>query len=69
MRFSGPAAASIAIAIAALAVTATATAQVQVQPYGFNDAGGFRDILPPGNRGTVNAVEAAGFLGAGIRPA
>src|SRR4051794_26537911 len=33
--------------------------------YRQNDAGGFRDILPPGTRGRYNAVELAAFLAAG----
>ena len=35
------------------------------QPYQANDAGGFRDILPPGTRGRYNAVELAAFLANG----
>jgi acyl-homoserine lactone acylase PvdQ len=34
-------------------------------PYQANDAGGFRDILPPGTRGRYNAVELAAFLATG----
>jgi hypothetical protein len=34
-------------------------------PYGANDGGGFRDVLPSGTRGHYNAVELAGFLTAG----
>jgi hypothetical protein len=34
-------------------------------PYGANDGGGFRDILPSGTRGRYNAVELAAFLAAG----
>jgi acyl-homoserine lactone acylase PvdQ len=37
----------------------------QPQPYQANDAGGFRDILPPGTRGRYNAVELAAFLANG----
>ena len=29
-------------------------AQADVQPYGTNDAGGFRDVLPPGANGLAN---------------
>lgn len=36
--------------------------------YGENDAGGFRNILPPGQGTTVNAVEVAAFVGTGARP-
>jgi acyl-homoserine lactone acylase PvdQ len=35
------------------------------EPYRANDAGGFRDILPPGTRGRYNAVELAAFLATG----
>jgi acyl-homoserine lactone acylase PvdQ len=35
------------------------------QPYRANDAGGFRDILPPGTRGRYDAVELAAFLANG----
>jgi acyl-homoserine lactone acylase PvdQ len=34
-------------------------------PYGANDGGGFRDVLPSGTRGHYSAVELAGFLTAG----
>ncbi len=34
-------------------------------PYGADDGGGFRDVLPSGTRGHYNAVELAAFLGAG----
>src|SRR4051794_35218238 len=33
--------------------------------YRQNDAGGFRDVLPPGTRGRYNAVELAAFLANG----
>jgi acyl-homoserine lactone acylase PvdQ len=52
----------IAIALAALGLLALATpAAAQVQPYGTNDYGGFRNILPSGQGQTVNAVEFAQF--------
>ena len=56
-------------ALAALAVT-SAPAQAAPQPiaYGQNDAGGVRNILPPGQGQNVNAGEAAGFLGGGQQP-
>jgi acyl-homoserine lactone acylase PvdQ len=43
-------------------------AAAQVQPYGTNDFGGFRNILPPGQGQNVNAAEAAAFLGGGTLP-
>src|SRR3954452_9610075 len=36
-----------------------------VQPYGANDGGGFRDILPPGTAGTYNALSLARFEASG----
>jgi acyl-homoserine lactone acylase PvdQ len=35
------------------------------RPFGENDAGGFRDVLPPGTRGRYNAAELAAFLATG----
>jgi acyl-homoserine lactone acylase PvdQ len=35
------------------------------RPYGENDAGGFRDVLPPGTRGRYNGPELAAFLATG----
>ena len=46
------------IAVAALAAL-PAVAAAQAQPYGTNDAGGFRNVLPPGQRGLVNAGDLA----------
>jgi acyl-homoserine lactone acylase PvdQ len=34
-------------------------------PYGADDGGGFRDVLPSGTRGHYDAVALAAFLGAG----
>ena len=36
-----------------------------VLPYGANDGGGFRDILPPGTNGRYDAAQLAGFLATG----
>lgn len=36
--------------------------------YGESDAGGFMNILPPGQGQSVNAAEIAAFLGGGTRP-
>ena len=52
----------------ALASFATA-APPEPLPYGTNDAGGVRNVLPPGSRGLSNAVELGSFLATGARPA
>ncbi len=49
----------LAVAFGALAGAAPALAAVQ--PYGTNDAGGFRNVLPAGEAGVDNAVEGALF--------
>ena len=56
-------------ALAALAVFSTSAAAAPA-PIGYQegDAGGFRNILPPGQGQNVNAVEAANFLGGGNQP-
>ncbi|HEX4188336.1 MAG TPA: penicillin acylase family protein [Solirubrobacteraceae bacterium] len=47
------------IVISALA--ASARADAAVQPYGTNDAGGFRNVLPAGENGLDNAAQLAEF--------
>ncbi|ADB50279.1 penicillin acylase family protein [Conexibacter woesei] len=37
-------------------------------PYGHDDPGGFRDILPPGTNGAANTAQLTRFLGSGVRP-
>jgi acyl-homoserine lactone acylase PvdQ len=44
------------------------TSAAQVEPYGFNDYGGFRDILPPGTSGFDNLGQLALFEATGARP-
>jgi hypothetical protein len=39
------------------------------EPYGTNDYGGFRDVLPPGTNGLDNGGQLAAFLATGRRPA
>lgn len=46
-----------------------AAAAAEVQPYQANDFKGFRDVLPPGANGLVNAPQLAGFLSTGAHPA
>src|SRR5262249_26009998 len=38
------------------------------QPYGANDGGGFRNILPPGENGFDNPAQLAAFEATGARP-
>src|SRR3954471_23196438 len=62
----GRAAAGVIVAARLLGVAAPAPAAVQ--PYGTNDAGGFRNVLPPGEQGVDNAVDLAQFTAFGKRP-
>src|SRR6266540_6526371 len=39
-----------------------------IPPFGANDAGGFRNVLPPGEAGTDNAVQFAQFNAVNTRP-
>jgi acyl-homoserine lactone acylase PvdQ len=43
-------------------------AAAAIPPYGANDAGGFRNVLPPGEAGTDNAVQLAQFNATGAYP-
>src|SRR5919108_4065775 len=52
----------------ALPVLAASSASAAVEPYGTHDAGGFRNVLPPGEAGTDNAIEFAAFQAAGTYP-
>ncbi len=53
-----PALVCLMLGAAAFAAGASANA---VQPYGYNDAGGFRNVLPPGENGLDNLPQALGF--------
>ena len=55
----------VAIAWAVAAPTAHAATP---QPYGTGDAGGFRNVLPPGEAGVANAFQLAQFEANGSRP-
>jgi hypothetical protein len=57
----------VGVAIVVLAL-APAAARAGVQPYGTNDAGGFRNVLPAGEAGTDNAAQLAAFEAKGDRP-
>jgi acyl-homoserine lactone acylase PvdQ len=45
-----------------------ASAQAAPQPYGTNDAGGFRNVLPPGENGLDTLAEIFAFRGSGAIP-
>src|SRR5215213_8078608 len=51
----------------ACAIAAPAAAAVP-SPYGTNDAGGFRNVLPPGEAGVDNVFQLAQFTAGGTRP-
>jgi acyl-homoserine lactone acylase PvdQ len=53
----------------ALALLLAAPVGAQVQPYGTNDAGGFRNVLPPGTNGLDNALQLGAFEATKARPA
>ena len=56
------------IVVALLIFPAIASGEPTPGAYGENDAGGFLNILPPGQGQSVNAGEIAAFLGTGARP-
>jgi acyl-homoserine lactone acylase PvdQ len=49
-------------------VSIVSTAAAASQPYGTNDAGGFRNVLPPGENGLDNLPQLLGFKGQGLLP-
>src|SRR3954447_23906912 len=55
--------------VVAAALAFAAPAPAAVEPYGTNDAGGIRNVLPPGEAGTDNAADLVAFTGGGTRPA
>jgi acyl-homoserine lactone acylase PvdQ len=59
---------ALAAVAAVAALPATAAAAPEPQPYGTDDAGGIRNILPPGSRGLSNGLELGAFLTTGTRP-
>jgi acyl-homoserine lactone acylase PvdQ len=58
----------LAASIACVAFPASAWANAPVQPYGTNDAGGFRNVLPAGENGLANASQVAEFELTGTYP-
>ncbi|MEA2315372.1 MAG: hypothetical protein QOI03_2064, partial [Solirubrobacteraceae bacterium] len=51
------------------ACASSAHAEVPPQPYATNDAGGFRNVLPPGENGLDNAQQLGEFQANGTYPA
>lgn len=56
-------------AAAIMACAPAASAAPTPQPYGTNDGGGFRDVLPPGTNGLDNLLQLGAFQAFGTRPA
>jgi acyl-homoserine lactone acylase PvdQ len=54
--------------IAVFVAVPAAPAEAAPQPYGTNDAGGFRNVLPPGENGLANLGQIFAFRGAGALP-
>lgn len=68
-RAVGALIASFAVLVAAAAPAAADTVLgAPVQAYGTNDAGGFRNVLPPGENGVDNALQLGQFMLTGQRP-
>jgi acyl-homoserine lactone acylase PvdQ len=57
-----------ALALAAVPAAAATTLSPGVAPYGTNDAGGFLNVLPPGENGLDNAGQLAAFQVSGTYP-
>ena len=54
-----------AVALTAAAAAPSSASAPEPRPYGPDDGGGFRDILPSGTRGHYSAAELIAFLGSG----
>lgn len=57
-----------ALLVCALLLFAADAGAAQPQPYGTNDAGGFRNVLPPGEAGVANVFQLAQFEANGSYP-
>lgn len=57
-----------AVFCAAMFAFTTGAMAATPQPYGTNDAGGFRNVLPPGEAGVDNLVQFATFTATGAFP-
>ena len=60
--------AASALAVSTSLASAAPALAADPAPYGQNDAGGFRNVLPPGENGTDNAVQLAAFEATGALP-
>ena len=58
---------SVCLIVAAIGFAASAAANA-VQPYGTNDAGGFRNVLPPGENGLDNLPQVLAFKATKVVP-
>ena len=57
---------ALPVVLSALVVAAFAQpAAAAVEPYGANDAGGFRNVLPPGYNGLDNIAQISRSVGSG----
>src|SRR3954454_7190695 len=54
--------------LAAVLIGPAAANAAAPEPYGTNDSGGFRNVLPPGEAGVANAFQLAQFTANGSRP-
>src|SRR4051812_27441883 len=54
--------------LAAVLIVPAAANAAAPEPYGTNDSGGFRNVLPPGEAGVANAFQLAQFTANGSRP-
>ena len=67
-RLVGAVGGLICAVLACAVIASAAAADAPVQTYGTNDAGGFRNVLPPGENGLVNAAQLAQFEATGAKP-
>ena len=59
----------LSASLVALALVVPSAARAAPQPYGTNDAGGFRNVLPPGENGLDTLSQIFSFRGLGTVPA
>jgi acyl-homoserine lactone acylase PvdQ len=65
-----PRTAKVVLAVSLLVVAVSVpAARAAPQPYGTNDAGGFRNVLPPGENGLATLGQIFAFRGLGTVPA